>query len=276
MGDRLLEGHLAGADLDACVAAERARGTLPPGRLADRVLDDVRPTVEALAAEAAALRAEAGAGAGDPHSVDVNVRLPDGRSLVGTIPGVSGDLLLTVTYSSVAPKHRLATWVRFLALSAAHPARRFQAATVGRRRLGGPKRASVTTARVAPFGDGGAGLALHHLATLVDLYDRGLREPLPLYCATSAAWAQAIATGKDPEDLAAGVWESAYKFDGEGKDLEHQLVLGGVRPFADLLDAKPAEGEDGDGWDSAEPTRFGRYALRLWEGLLGWEVVVDK
>jgi exodeoxyribonuclease V gamma subunit len=282
VGDRLLEGHMAGADLDACVAAEMARGTLPPGALATRVLDQVRPTVEALAAEAAARRAEAGAGAAEAHSVEVNLRLPGGRSLVGTIPGVSRDLLLTVTYSSVAPKHRLATWVRFLALTAAHPDRRFQAATVGRRRMGGLKRATVTTARLGPLGDGDgdggrdAALALDHLAVLVDLYDRGLREPLPLYCATSAAWAAAIATGNDPESAAAAVWDSGYKFDGEAKDLEHQLVLGGVRAFADLLEAKPAKDEDGDGWDSAEPTRLGRLALRLWDGLLASEVVLDR
>ena len=31
VGTRLLEGRLAGADMDACVAAEVARGLLPPG-----------------------------------------------------------------------------------------------------------------------------------------------------------------------------------------------------------------------------------------------------
>jgi exodeoxyribonuclease V gamma subunit len=37
------------------------------------------------------------------------------------VPGVVGDVLRTVIYSRVGPKHRLAAWVRLLALTAAHP-----------------------------------------------------------------------------------------------------------------------------------------------------------
>ncbi|HET9769843.1 MAG TPA: exodeoxyribonuclease V subunit gamma, partial [Acidimicrobiia bacterium] len=55
VGDRLLAGRLAGGDLDACVAAERARGNLPPGMLAEPVLNSVLPVVERLVAEAAAV-----------------------------------------------------------------------------------------------------------------------------------------------------------------------------------------------------------------------------
>ena len=42
VGRRLLDGLLAGAPMNACVAAEVARGALPPGRLAKPVLDRVR------------------------------------------------------------------------------------------------------------------------------------------------------------------------------------------------------------------------------------------
>ncbi|MGH3443636.1 MAG: exodeoxyribonuclease V subunit gamma, partial [Nitriliruptorales bacterium] len=54
IGDRMLTARLAGADLERLDAVERARGTLPPGELADAVLDEVRTTVEQLAAAAAA------------------------------------------------------------------------------------------------------------------------------------------------------------------------------------------------------------------------------
>ncbi len=49
VGQRLLEGVLAGASLHQCVQAELARGSLPPGRLAAPVLDRVRVVVTQLA-----------------------------------------------------------------------------------------------------------------------------------------------------------------------------------------------------------------------------------
>ena len=52
-----------------------------------------------------------------PRAVDVAVDLGDGRRLVGTVPEVYGDRLVSVTYSRLGPKHRLASWVRLLALA---------------------------------------------------------------------------------------------------------------------------------------------------------------
>ena len=74
VGQRLVEGLLGGADIDACVAAEIARGTLPPGALSAQVIRRVRPTVEGIAAQAAALLGAAG----EPGSVDVNALIGPG------------------------------------------------------------------------------------------------------------------------------------------------------------------------------------------------------
>ena len=60
------------------------------------------------------------------------VALGDGRILSGTVPGIHGDLLRVVQYSRVAPKHRIALWVRWLALTAAYPDRPIQAVLMGR------------------------------------------------------------------------------------------------------------------------------------------------
>src|SRR4051794_13704027 len=92
IGQRLLDARLAGATADAAVAAERARGELPPGVLADPVLDKLVPDVEQIVQHADALLPTA-APAG---SVDVRVTLPDGRRLNGTVPGVHGTLLRSV------------------------------------------------------------------------------------------------------------------------------------------------------------------------------------
>jgi exodeoxyribonuclease V gamma subunit len=273
VGERLLQARLEGIDPDTAVAAEIARGCLPPGALAQPVIEDVWPVVEQLAARAH----EALGGPPRPGSLDVRVALPDGRVLSGTVPGVSGTTLLHVTYSRLRPRHRLGAWVRWLALTAAHPERAFDAATIGRAREGA-RQASVSVARLAAPADDAAGrraFALAELGTLLDLYDRGMREPLPIAPRTSAAYAHAAHRGVPPEGLAARVWESGFNRPGEDGEPEHRLVLGGVVPFAELLAAPPRDEERGDGWDEDDPSRFGRYARRLWAGLLAIEQVRD-
>jgi exodeoxyribonuclease V gamma subunit len=281
VGQRLLDGVLGGADIEACIAAESARGTLPPGRLATPVIARIRPIVAHIAASAVAElegSGEAGGG-GQPASVDVKVALEDGRTLSGTVPGVYGDVLRTVTYSRVNARHRLQAYVRWLALTAAHPERPFAAVTVGQARRGASDSATITIARIPPLGDDPntrEDLARQQLATLIDLYDRGMREPLPLACMTSAAYAAATNAGADADKAARAAWESGWNFPKEDADLEHQLVLGEIRSFDDLTAEPPRDDECGDGWDDAETTRFGRYSVRLWDGLLQTEAVFER
>jgi exodeoxyribonuclease V gamma subunit len=117
--------------------------------------------------------------------------------------------------------------------------------------------------------------AVAQLEVLVDLLDRGLCEPLPLYCKASAAWAENPPSKR--EAVCSKLWEPSNDFGlAEGKEPEHQLVHGGVVPFSDLQQGAPGPGESGDGWAAGEPTRFGRYALRLWRGLLDVEGVSDR
>ena len=132
IGQRMLDARLAGATSAAAEAAERARGELPPGKLSEPVIEQIQPDVEQVFRHATDLLP----GPAAPESVDVRVALPDGRRLSGTVPGVYGDLLRSVTYSRVNARHRLVAWVRFLALTAAHPERPFEAATVGRASYG--------------------------------------------------------------------------------------------------------------------------------------------
>jgi exodeoxyribonuclease V gamma subunit len=271
VGQRLLDARLAGIDGRTAALAEIARGMLPPGRLGEPIVTEVYPVVTALVAEVQALAADP-APAG---SVDVRLALPDGRLLTGTVPGVRGDLLLMTTYSRLAPKHRLAAWVRLLALTAADPARPYSAATVGR--AGGGEDAKV--ARIPPLAadpERRRAAALDHLAALVDLYERGMREPLPLYCATSAAYAEAARRGDDPVAAATEEWKSPWSFDKEDREPEHLLVLAGERSFAELLDESPCADESGPGWHASERTRLGRLARRLWDGLLAIEEVTQR
>jgi exodeoxyribonuclease V gamma subunit len=271
VGQRLLEARLGGVDGTTAIKAEIARGTLPPGRLGRPVVDAVYPLVETIASEAASVATISPAA--DP--IDVRVELAGGRRLSGTVSGISGDVLLSATYSRVAAKHRLAAWVRLLALAASQPEREFIAATVGR--AGG--RDDVRVARVGPLATTPAdreALARAQLEALIDLRDRGLREPLPLFCATSAAYAAAAASGQDPVPAAEREWRTEWQFDREDREAEHQYVLGGVRTLGELLEIPPRPDEAGDGWAEEERSRVGRLARRLWAGLLDLEQVIAR
>jgi exodeoxyribonuclease V gamma subunit len=118
--------------------------------------------------------------------------------------------------------------------------------------------------------------ALSQLEVLIDLYDRGMREPLPLACEASAAYAQAAAVAKDAEKAALGGWETTWGHPKEDRQPEHLLVYGDAISLRALLDEAPRADEWGDGWDQAQPTRFGRYARRLWDGLLSREELSDR
>ncbi len=177
-------------------------------------------------------------------------------------------------YSTLAPKHRLSSWVRFLALSAAWPDLEVGAVTIGRgrRERHGPPRVRVSLLR--PLGTTPAqrrSAATAALDELVELYDRGMCEPLPLVSETSAAWAEARHVGADAPEAAGRAWTSGRGFDREDREREHVLVFGGVRPFESILAAPTLPEETGPGWAEGEPTRFGCLARRLWDRLLDQE-----
>ena len=260
VGDRLLRSLLSGGDMDAICAAEVARGLLPPGALGSTALAQARAKAQAIA------DAAVGIAAGDRSSLEVDIGLSGGRRLVGTVSEVVGEVVRPTTFSNLRAKQRLAAWVHFLAVSAAHPDRPLSSATIGWGR-GGP-----TVMQLSPLGptpQDRSARAMELLATVVDLRDAGLREPLPLYCATSHRYASAVRSGSEfPEEDAADYWTSGYKWDKEDKEAEHVLVLGGVRTFAEVLAARPAPEECGPGWATTEATRFGRLARRLWDPVL--------
>jgi exodeoxyribonuclease V gamma subunit len=257
VGQRLLDGVLAGAELDACKKAEIARGTLPPGHLALPVLEEIGAVVAQLAAATKGLVGEEA-----PGSLDVNLALPDGRTLAGTVTGVCGDTIRAISYSRMRPRDRLRAWVKLLALSAARPDRAFTSLVIGRARAGAYQ-ADVSVARIAPVG----AAALAQLEILIDLYDRGMREPLPMSCDASAAYAQEGVAAADK------AWTSTFDYPKEDRQPEHVVVYGRAIPLSELLAQAP---RDDEAWYPDEPSRFGVYARRLWDGLLAREVLGEE
>jgi exodeoxyribonuclease V gamma subunit len=259
VGDRLLTAALAGAAPSDVLGAERRRGTVPPGALGARLLDDVGAKVDPLAAAARPHRSVPGRG------VDVTADLPDGRSVVGTVPGVHDDVLVRAVYSRLGPKHRLRAWVQLLALTVASPGARWSSVVVGR-----PQGRSLTaqTARLRPPSPA---VAERRLAELVELRDAALREPLPLTVAVGAAYGRSRAAGDEVVqalDAARRAWGDETGF----PDPDRDLVWGRDAPFESLLTA-PDRTEAA--WWPEEGTRLGVLARRTWEPLLAHEEVTS-
>ncbi len=276
VGERILQARLAGSTPDEARAAEKGRGLLPPGALATHDLGEVEQAVDRLVA----VTKDAG-GVAVPDSVEVNLRLPDGRTLIGTVPDVheledeegAKSRIVRCLYSRLAAKHRLVAWAHFLALTAAHPEREVTALTVGRAEgstRGAPRIAVAELALLAPSPDERRERALLELAALVDLYDRGMREPLPLFATTSERFVSALRREGRVVDECHQTWDASDRGFSESQEPAHLLVLGGQPTFSDLLREPARSDESGPGW-SSERSRVGRLARRLWEPVLDHE-----
>ncbi len=175
IGQRLLDDAVRGvAPEDAWAAVWRAQ-MLPPGELGTAIGADVGTRVAALVSGTAALRE------GEADSVDIDLALPDGRRLTGTVDGVHDNRLVTVSYSTVHGRHRLRDWVRLLCLAAQRPDVSWAAHTAGKIGRG--------TAQLVTGPLSGADSALGLLADLVELRDAGLVRPLPLPVETAHLYA---------------------------------------------------------------------------------------
>jgi exodeoxyribonuclease V gamma subunit len=272
VGQRLLDALIEGVPPRAACLAAIARGSLPPGNLGEPVLTEkIYPRANAI------YRVVRERAAGELEPLDVRCVLPGGATLTGTIPKRSGEVLLACTYSRLGPRQRLSAWAQLLVLTLAEPARPWRALTVGSAPSGGGRQRHgprVALQRIGPLGGTPSkrrALAAEQLAVLLDLRARGMREPLPIFSRTSAAYASARADGRDARSAARECWCSANSATGEDCDPAHKLVLGGVVPFEQLLAAPPTADEHGPGWDPSAPSRFERLAVRLWSGLLANE-----
>lgn len=268
IGDRLLESALAGIPLQQAAQAEERRGMLPPRRIAGRALDEILAEVQALLTGMRDLGIdEAQAG-----SCEVRVALTAGRLLVGSVPNVRGSTITECLYSRLGPKHRVAAWVRFLALTEDRPDLDVRAVTVGK----GSKAKPVAVARLEPVAGSAEERrrwACSRLEGLLQLYDLGMRAPLPLACKTSAAWAAGRRDRLDQPQMLEGAqreWDGGL-FPGEAADEDHEYVFGRGSPFLSLLESGPTTDDSRLGWPQGESTRFGGLARLLWDPLLDAE-----
>ena len=188
--------------------------------------------------------------AGTPDSADVRVATGT-RLVAGTLQPLYEDTLVRVSYSRLTARHRLASWIQLLALSAARPDRRWRAVTVGRGRR----------SLLGPVDPDWAGRVL---ADLVELYLTGLGEPLPLAPQTSAEYARlreqdrSLAVYLDKLEIRVGAGARR----GLGELPRHRGDARRARCSA--WQSRPAE-ERGT---LVEPSRFGTLARRVFSPLL--------
>ena len=231
VADRLLKARLAGHLNAEWEHHERALGTLPPGGLGDISLHEIEETVDQLLVAAGDL----GVDPARAQLLPVEVLLADGTRVVGTVtsrceqprPGPA-----FVTFSKIAPKHQVAAWVDLVALGAADPTTDWRSVIVARAERKGALKTFELVGR-GDTTDARRHLARDALGVAVDLYRRGLREPIPLFASLSCKLHNGTASGGD--------WEP-FGEHGDGTDEANRLAFGALG-FEDLC---------------ALPTRLGR------------------
>jgi exodeoxyribonuclease V gamma subunit len=260
VGDRVLSDLLAGLSPDVVAQREWRRGLLPPGQLGWRMLDDILRKAAPLRTAALTLRTV------EPRAVDVSVDLGDGRWLRGTVPEVYGDRLVPVHFSRLGAKHRLASWVWLLALTASDDDRNWTAHTLGRP-TNNRSRDTHGTSLLGPLDH----TSLEVLRDLVSLRDTGLREPLPVPLKSSLRYARARRARADvPDAQEKAGYEWTSKFGGE-RDADAVIRVWGHGAALPGVAAPPGFGEEHPG----ETSRFGALAMRVWSPLIqaeqgGW------
>src|SRR5215213_3199522 len=245
VGDRLLRRHLSGQELKQLTAAEWRRGWLPPRSLGSAAITEVADTVRELKATAASHLTETA------NRYDVSIQIGE-TVLAGTVPKVHGSTIVRVTYSFLSAKQRLQTWIELLALTAGLPGHEWRAAVIGR---GG---SSI-------LGPVEQELARNLLTDLAELRRTGLCEPLPFSPKTSAEYARIRVVGKTVE-LYARKLEAIWLTE---RDREYESFFGPRAGLAELMRQPSLTNEERAG--TAEPSRFGTLARRIYEPLLAAE-----
>lgn len=231
IGDRVLDGLLAGHPYDRVVAQEWRRGELPPGLLGARVIDGVAAT----AAGVMAARAPWAEVPLEFHAIDVDL---GGLRLTGRA-ATRGDVALACEFGNVSPKHLAAGWLDALALTV-QLGRRIDAVV-----LGGRRRHRL----VAPPPD----LARRLLGQVAELAVEALQRVLPIPPRLGLLWARARAAGQDP--LADKGLRTTWGYDCD--DTWARFYPRGSLPWQPLV--------EGQRWSMpGEPTELGSLAATVW------------
>lgn len=248
VANRLIEARLSGHTNAEWERHERALGTLPTGGLGDTSVGESTDAVDALLACAAR------------HGVDpaiqerypVDIELADGTRVVGLVEGRCASPApgpATITFSKAAPKQHVSAWLDLMALVANDPETKWRSVVVRQTEKGdGPEALELVPRGDTPLAR--RAIAIDALAVAVDCYQRGMREPIPLFAKLSRKLADENANPTD--------WKT---FDGlgDGNDDANQLAFGNINIHE--LRSIRARDDDPPGSSKGRADRFAQY---LW------------
>lgn len=248
IGTRVLRHLRDGHDPEAVRRAEWLRGDVPPFELGGRLLDRVFT-------EAGRSVARVPDGLPEPSLHDLTLAVPvPGHGTVPLVGRVSthGPEVLQVEYSSLQPRHRLAAWLRLVALAAAED---------------GPWRARVVgKGRIAVYAAPPRPVALDLLGRYLAVYALGLSRPLPALPRLGHAWLEYRVSRRDPLDPLV----SKKNFD-RCWDFDSDASWTAFFRYPDVLDL-PAGDPEVPGADPSERTLVGALASSIWGPAMAAEV----
>ncbi len=256
LGQDILDCRAKGVTDDTWRVVQRAKGTLPPGVLEAKTVDELIAEIDEMEHEAVAR----GLVPGDPQCEDVDVALPNGSRIVGSIPlSLGGGACGPGRVQFTRPKStdRLDAWLDLMVLVAHDPLRAWRSLIVTR---AADKRSKLKPIDLVPRPGEGPGedrdeaLRTHALGALevvANLYRRGAEEPLPLF------------PGYSPAQHADRSGDSSWKsFDGRGDATKPavRVVFGDIEvDELEDIPTRPGDPAGGDGSGRAE-----RFANHLW------------
>lgn len=226
---RLLDWQLDDLDQADAHTLARAEGLLPHGQvgvnLFEREWSDMRRFT-------ARVRRLLNTEVRDPtvlRTVEIDCLLGELR-LLGRLDALTEAGLIGYRPATIKPKDRLRLWLRHLLLNLRRP----EGVEPSSRWLG-----LDGELRLHPVAD-----AAGQLSELLQLYRRGLCEPLPLFDRTSWAYARVLQQGRGPDDAlkaARGEWEDGWNRTGEASDPWLALAFRGREEPLDETFAELAE-----------------------------------
>ncbi len=234
-------------------AIEVARGVLPVAGLGTAAFNAAKAAVEPILTELE--RRFPDGAATEPVVIDVT--LDDGTHIGGVVNIVPGPTPgpVSISSSNIKVTDRLKSWLELMALVAVDPTRPWRTTLI--RSKGKADNPAADVVELTATDPAEAGMtARDALGVVVELWHRGLQEPIPLFPSLS----EKLAAGESPKT---DKWHAFDGFSGDADNDAAQFIYGDLT-LSELLDAEALPTDP-----AGNGRRARRYADALWKAVDG-------